>query len=42
MVPVHNYPAGVGKSHAWRGAAYYVPSENRFVYWNYHNVTALK
>ena len=29
MVPVHNYLAGTGKSIAWRGAAYYVPSENR-------------
>ncbi|XP_045168112.1 uncharacterized protein LOC123531327 isoform X2 [Mercenaria mercenaria] len=31
MVPVHNYPSGVGKSHVWRGAAYYVPSENRWI-----------
>ena len=31
MVPVHNYPDGTGKSHVFYGAAYYVPSENRWI-----------
>ena len=31
MVPVHNYLDGTGKSHVFYGAAYYVPSENRWI-----------
>ena len=31
MVPVHNYPAGRGKSHVYYGPAWYVPSENRWI-----------
>ena len=30
MVPPANYPSGTGKSIVWSGAAYYVPSENRY------------
>ena len=31
MVPVHNYLAGTGKSLAYEGPGYYVPSERRWV-----------
>lgn len=31
MVPAHNYLSGTGKSINWRGPAYYVPSERRWV-----------
>ena len=31
MVPAHNYLDGTGKSHVFYGAAYYVPSENRWI-----------
>ncbi|KAH3718276.1 uncharacterized protein LOC127856636 [Dreissena polymorpha] len=31
MVPLNNYLAGTGKSIVWMGAAYYVPSENRWI-----------
>ena len=29
--PLNNYLAGDGKSHVYRGPAYYVPSENRWI-----------
>ncbi|KAK7469522.1 hypothetical protein BaRGS_00036468 [Batillaria attramentaria] len=29
-VPLHNYPSGDGKSHTYRGAGYYIPSERRW------------
>ncbi|XP_052809676.1 uncharacterized protein LOC128238136 [Mya arenaria] len=39
MVPLNNYPAGTGKSIVWTGAAYYVPSENRWI--SQHNYRSL-
>lgn len=30
-IPFYNYLSGTGKSHAYRGPGYYVPSENRWM-----------
>ena len=39
VMPKNNYLSGDWKSHVWRGAAHYVPSERRWI--AYHNYRCL-